>query len=169
MECSKGWTNRCAASKGKTCTCACGGKNHGKDHHHDGKGSPQETLRLSGDVFKFKGIGTCDSYCGVEIMRRGRAATVILTELPDNPGTSVTNAIENIATLIYKERLSDMAADAITWIEHYPQREKIAETHDRVILQWEPSMPHWLGGKIVGTGKFAHPKWMPMKREGVAA
>ncbi len=169
MGCSKGWTKRCAASKGKKCTCACGGANHGKDHHHDEKGQPQETLGFQGDVFRFKGMGVHDSRCGVQIIQRDGAATVILTELPDNPGTSVTNAIEDIATLIYKERLADLAADAITWIEHYPQRGKIAETHDRVILQWEPSTPHWQGGRVAGTGKFSHPTWMPMKREEVAA
>lgn len=28
-ECSKGWSDRCARSKGKRCTCRCGGHNHG--------------------------------------------------------------------------------------------------------------------------------------------
>ena len=28
-KCSRGWAARCAASHGKRCKCACGGKNHG--------------------------------------------------------------------------------------------------------------------------------------------
>lgn len=28
-QCSRGWTARCARSKGAKCTCACGGANHG--------------------------------------------------------------------------------------------------------------------------------------------
>lgn len=30
MTCSKGWKNRCPASRGKKCNCKCRGKNHGK-------------------------------------------------------------------------------------------------------------------------------------------
>lgn len=33
-QCSKGWGKRCAASKGRSCRCACGGVNHGKAHSH---------------------------------------------------------------------------------------------------------------------------------------
>lgn len=29
-ECTKGWASRCARATSKTCTCNCGGKNHGK-------------------------------------------------------------------------------------------------------------------------------------------
>jgi len=38
-QCSKGWGDRCAASKGKRCKCACGGANHGR-------GSAQLSLSL---------------------------------------------------------------------------------------------------------------------------
>jgi hypothetical protein len=30
--CGKGWAHRCAASKGRRCQCACGGRNHGTLH-----------------------------------------------------------------------------------------------------------------------------------------
>lgn len=29
-QCGKGWSDRCARSKGKSCRCRCGGANHGK-------------------------------------------------------------------------------------------------------------------------------------------
>jgi hypothetical protein len=169
MECSKGWKERCATSKGKKCTCACGGGNHGKGHQHNtGK---QSGTGLSGDVFKFKGMGVHDSKCGVRIVVEGQKATVFLTELDDNPGTSVTNAVEDIATLLYKESnlLVGIPPEAITWIEHYPQRGTISETYDRVLLSWYPTVSHWQSGKVIGIGSFANPRWIPMKKEDVAA
>jgi hypothetical protein len=169
MECSKGWNKRCAASKGKRCTCECGGENHGKGHQHDT--DKQSEVGLSGDVFKFKGMGIHDSKCGVRIIVEGQKATVFLAELDDNPGTSVTNAVEDIATLLYKESnlLVGILPENITWIEHYPQRGKIAETYDRVLLSWEAQVPHWQGGKVVGRGAFARPVWKPMQKAEIAA
>lgn len=35
LPCSRGWAERCASSRGKHCTCQCGGQNHGKALHHD--------------------------------------------------------------------------------------------------------------------------------------
>lgn len=35
IKCGKGWSERCAASKGKQCKCACGGRNHGKQHSEE--------------------------------------------------------------------------------------------------------------------------------------
>ena len=73
--------------------------------------------------FKYLGFWNCDSKCGVEIIKREDnpdSPVVVLTELPDNPGTSVTNMVEDIATMVYREFLSDYDPEKIVWIEHYP-------------------------------------------------
>lgn len=42
-ECGKGWTNRCAAAKGKKCRCRCGGANHGATRQKFEDDSPRRT------------------------------------------------------------------------------------------------------------------------------
>lgn len=42
-ECGKGWTNRCAAAKGKKCRCRCGGANHGATRQKFEDDSPRRS------------------------------------------------------------------------------------------------------------------------------
>ena len=49
-----------------------------------------------------------------------RPAIVIFTELDRNPGTSVTNRIEVLATLVWEHLQKPEAAPVV--IEHYPNR-----------------------------------------------
>lgn len=73
-------------------------------------------------IYHYKGYSGCRSICGLKIIRRFLGEIyVVLTELKDNQGTSITNAIENIATKIYKEYMQDTAVHDIHWIEHYGQ------------------------------------------------
>jgi len=99
--------------------------------------------------FDFK-KGTCD----LEILK-GKKATVIVTEIADNPGTSVTNAFESIATQVYQQFLYEYSIHDITWIEHYNQDSyepagDDPETFDQVSLSWNPK-----------TRKFHTPQWRP--------
>jgi hypothetical protein len=43
----------------------------------------------------------------------------VATELPDNPGTSVTNYAEHLATAM--RRQYGLKAEEVIWIEHYPE------------------------------------------------
>ena len=67
----------------------------------------------------YKGYWNITGKCGVSIIKKDGFATVMLTELPDNPGTSVTNFVEDLATMIYNSKLFGMPIEDITWIEHY--------------------------------------------------
>ncbi len=42
----------------------------------------------------YRGFWNCDSTCELEILRAGEKYTVILSELEENQGTSVTNMYE---------------------------------------------------------------------------
>ncbi len=146
-QCSKGWGKRCANSKGKKCKCRCGGTNHGKNHHNE-ESSPRHNL--SGETMEYLGYGIHESRCGVKIVRKENQTTVILTELPNNPGTSITNCFEDIATKIYKERFQHLEPTSIRWIENYPVEEGSIfhheETFDEVTLEWDGNQyrhPHW--------------------------
>lgn len=74
--------------------------------------------------------------------------TVLLTELADNPGESVTNACERIATGVQPRWALDLTTTR--WIEHYPAesfREKgRGATFDEITFTW-------------GDGTASHPQW----------
>ena len=96
--------------------------------------------------------------CGLEIVK-GEKATVIVTEIADNSGTSITNAFESIATHVYQQFLDDYPVHNITWIEHYNQDSyepagDDPETFDQVFLSWNPK-----------TRQFHNPQWQPYLEE----
>lgn len=128
------------------------------------------------EIFDYLGYGIHKSKCGLKIKERNGKALVILTELSDNPGTSITNAYEDIATRIFKERLSHLYPDSIRWIEHYPDRggknykgePEIKETFDEVLLPWNPIKPDYSKGRSPnGHGCYENPQWKHLKKEEV--
>ncbi len=110
------------------------------------------------DVCDYRGLHGCASRCRVEIWTDAQElrAAVVLTELPDNPGTSVTNFFEELATLVLPivETLCACPPERIIWVEHYERvhlkshQHYLPETWDRVELRW--------------TGfKYESPTWKP--------
>jgi len=105
------------------------------------------------ETFTFHGYWGAQSKCGLDILRRpDGTAWVMLTEVPDNKGTSITNAFEYLATLIKRTWLGELPPEAITWVEHYPERSeetnRIPETWDLVTVDWDEArgkygQPHW--------------------------
>ena len=70
--------------------------------------------------YNYKGFWNCDSCCDIEVHRRSDGKFVfVVTELPDNPGTSVTNFAEHLATAM--RRQYGLRPDEVIWIEHYPE------------------------------------------------
>lgn len=80
-------------------------------------------LDIALDRFEYKGYGVHDSFCRLEIfgLTTGRPI-VVVTELDENPGTSVTNACEGIANAVYKTYIEPhgITPDKVRFIEHYP-------------------------------------------------
>lgn len=96
---------------------------------------------------EYKGLGGYESVCGLEITKSNGKVKVVLTELPENKGTSVTNFVEHLATLVYHRYLEDTPIENIVWVEHYPwSRFLQRETFDQVKMDWD--------GKA-----FSHPQW----------
>lgn len=89
--------------------------------------------------------------CGVEMFRSEEGQLIVmLTELPDNPGTSITNCFEIIATDIVRGLLEfNLVADPshVRWIEHYAHGDRRAgEDWDEVVMQWNGAQyltPAW--------------------------
>ena len=70
--------------------------------------------------YHYKGFWGCDSCCEIEVHRRSDGKYVfIATELPDNPGTSVTNYAEHLATAMRTQY--GLKPEEVIWIEHYPE------------------------------------------------
>lgn len=69
------------------------------------------------DVMWFKGLHDCTSKCRVQIWHE-RCTVVMLTELPDNPGTSITNFAEGLAEIamrVLREFIPVINGDDVVW------------------------------------------------------
>ena len=97
--------------------------------------------------YEYKGYGTHDSWCDVEIWKHEHKYIVIMTEpAVDGSGTSVTNACEDIATKIFQDGLVGTNPDNVIWIEHYDARGEFPETYDQIFFEYE-------------NAKFKSPRW----------
>ena len=106
------------------------------------------------DIFSYHNARGHNSTCGLHILQQmDGKVIVILRELAENPGASITNCYEAIATQIYNQYLAGTPIDNIVWIEHYNEEsyaDKSDETEmfDHVVLKWDAKtkrfyMPQW--------------------------
>ena len=108
--------------------------------------------------YKFKGFWGCRSRCGLEVIRHRSFDLVIATEMADNPGTSVTNVAEHLATAVCKDW--GIPARSLVWVEHYPKRDSDFEPYvpdeswDLVQFYLDPAQ-----------GRFANPVWFRLSEE----
>ncbi len=107
--------------------------------------------------FGYQGYFGRESKCWLRLfVAEGRNALAIATELRDNPGTSVTNRAEELATaVLWMAAVEHRAArDGLTWIEHYPGDPRSGEAASRkdrysqVVFDWDPGRRH-----------FTRPRW----------
>ncbi len=86
--------------------------------------------------------------CSLRILQKGKRTMVIATEIPVNPGKSVTNAAEDIATQVVQQfHLDPMKTK---FIECYNKESfegtRFAEMYDEVTFTWQEkqaSNPQW--------------------------
>ncbi|OGP25001.1 MAG: hypothetical protein A2X99_02340 [Deltaproteobacteria bacterium GWB2_55_19] len=99
------------------------------------------------ETYHFDGLYGFPSKCGLDIYIRDDRAVVMFTEMPDDPGTSITNFIEELATQIYNERLKGCPVENIRFVECYPKDPyREVATYDLVHLEWtgrEFKNPTW--------------------------
>lgn len=113
--------------------------------------------RLQRSEFRAKGPNGVEGRYRVTSWDTSLGRVVMLTELDDNPGASVTNAV---AWLIpYLEQALQVDHEDTIWIEHYPQSGLREPTFDRVRLvgataRWEP-FPCPLLASILGMDEQA--------------
>ncbi|MDE0315410.1 MAG: hypothetical protein OXM61_10945 [Candidatus Poribacteria bacterium] len=71
--------------------------------------------------FACNGYHGCQSHCWIEIYPHTDRHVVIATEADDNPGTSVINMAEHIATFVCKSY--NIPMDTLIWMECYLGRD----------------------------------------------
>jgi len=95
----------------------------------------------------------CLCRCDLYVSRDGDAAVVVASEREDNPGASITNTYEDLATGVWQKL--GLPVDQVTWMEHYGAQAygvRIDETFDWVTLERQ-------GDRLVS------PVWRPGSRQ----
>lgn len=100
-------------------------------------------------MLRYRGYHGCPSQCRIRVYQAegnpSISPVLIATELESNPGTSVTNRIEVIATEVF--RLLERPEAGLTVIEHYTKNAIAPERFALVTMIWE-----------AGSG-FTTPRW----------
>lgn len=126
--------------------------------------------RLTCDYrYRYRGHWTDGGVCRVRVYEAPGATPVLLvTELPENENTSVTNMAEYLAAELiarhFPHRFED--AEPVIWVEHYPQGRGQRETYDRVIFASYVPMPCFSSG--VWRVRLGEPMWRPIARDSIA-
>lgn len=107
--------------------------------------------------YHFCGLHGCESKCGLRIIELADGQVVVIaSELPDTPGTSVTNFAEELASLVCTEQ--GIEPKQLVWIEHYvPHKGHPKPDWDLVTF-----------AVALGDGEqatFAQPQWRPMREK----
>lgn len=119
-------------------------------------------MRLITDTrYDYPGYHSSQAHCRLRIYGGDpdRPAVVLATEAEDNPGTSITNAAESLATKVCRD--SGLDPDTILWVEQYRDRAyfggrpQFKERFDLVSFDRAPD------------GSFRHPEWRPLSKDSV--
>ena len=100
---------------------------------------------------EYPGYQRTPSLCQIDIWREGEKAVVMMTEIADNHGTSITNCSEVIASLVHFQH--NLSGYNVTWIEHYGPMSDRSGRHKTVYAQ---ATYDWSSGKPI------HPEWVSL-------
>ena len=112
------------------------------------------------EIILVPGLLQTFSRYGLAVMRRGPYALTVITELPDNPGPSVTNNVAGIATILLRQHplLIDVVPSELFVVEHY-----CAEHRRRTAPQYRDELDFALvqmrWSDALGYG---NPQWHPI-------
>ena len=108
-------------------------------------------MHLTSDrLYLSRGSRGCPSSCWLRLYQAPDRTVVIATEVDDNPGPSMTNMAEHLATEV--TWTFGLSLDALVWIEHYPARRvvggrpRLAASFDLVTFTCTPQglrAPQW--------------------------
>ncbi len=95
--------------------------------------------------------------CNLYVYLNATCAVVIASEREDNPGASITNSYEHLATGVWQKL--GLPLNQTTWIEHYTSEARFGwpETFDQVALTPQPETP-------MTSARLIEPHWSPFSR-----
>ena len=97
-------------------------------------------------VLHYEGYHGVKSVCDVLVEHGTDAILVTVTQCEDNPGTSITNRAEVIATEVARTMPSASMPD-VRFVEHYQARPSLrGPVYDEVTFTWsdrQASRPQW--------------------------
>lgn len=96
-------------------------------------------------IYEYKGIHNCDCKCDLRI----KGNVVVVSELENNPGTSITNAAEDLANQVCEEFGIDK--EKVVWFECYEYR----NLNEYAMVKFE----------IDSNGEFYSPNWVCTTKE----
>lgn len=113
----------------------------------------QDTLFQPTHRLSFDGPNGVPSACGLTIDQDHEKVVVVFTELPDNPGASVTNSIELLTSRFI--RSFDTAGKDLhfRFYEHYPETKTRKETFDRIVFK-----PEW--SRLTNVKEVGYFQWL---------
>ena len=121
-------------------------------------------------VHEYQGYHNLPSRCRIRVYEQpGQVPVVIATELPDNPGTSVTNMAEQLCAEVirahFPERFEE--EEPVRWIEHYQRTPDELRRHEPefALVTFHSNAPrrvHRYGTDRLQLGK---PRWTYLPRE----
>ena len=115
-------------------------------------------------TFYFAGLYGCASHCRARVFGAGAAPVVLLTELADNDGTSVTNGVETIAAQLCDFYRLD-GADVVV-VEHYPDSrtpvERAANLRDPIFQERFAAVNFGFVAQGARGWHFSRPRWAPL-------
>ena len=107
-------------------------------------------------VFPYRGYHGCSSRCRLRVYEEsGKPPVVIATEREDNPGTSITNMAEHLATAVWQ--MLERPEHGLVWIEHY---------QDRALIGGKPLFKEEFDS-VTFTSTchgFTDPRWKPISK-----
>jgi hypothetical protein len=123
--------------------------------------------QLHETIFHYSGYFGCASKCHlrwIRCIKGGQGKVVVIaSELPDNPGTSVTNSAERLAAEVC--RCFGIDPVELIFVEHYPATlNRRHSLHDRLHGERFDLVSFQIEG-----GTFRKPQWIPVKKELVEA
>lgn len=104
---------------------------------------------LTVNPYRYKGFHTFSSKCKVDVWynRNQLKAIALISELPDNDGTSITNAAEIIITNFWNDYLRAYPRENCLFIETYDKHRGI----DAIIPKWNNKEVESVSWKHIGT------------------
>ena len=112
------------------------------------------------DTFEYqphRNIRRTPSVCHLQVARRGDDSLIIATELADNPGMSITNSSERLASLVVQQFGLNPAH--MTFIEHYNEESYYGQSLRRDPDHYSEVSYTWEGNEA------KHPQWKPLSFE----